>query len=214
MKSKRILAVILSAVIVAGAFAACSSNSKYNDIEVGSTEIVTEVLTDANGEAVTNENGEVQTVTVTQNANKPNSSNSNNSTGTTQAGNTNAPSSSEKTTVTTTKKENPTVAPEETPTKKTDITMSVLMPFFSSADAHKYDIVVKIDNKDKDVLTYSDIVGCKGQTVDIVIPKKFSGKDATVSVNMQGKNYSVQTKLDDGVEIKLQTMIIVDGIDD
>lgn len=64
MKSKKLLALVLSGIILASALSACSTAKTGEDGEAP-TQVVTQVVTDAKGETVTKENGEAVTELVT-----------------------------------------------------------------------------------------------------------------------------------------------------
>lgn len=199
MKKNRIIAIFLVVAVIATMLIACSKNKEYNEEEV----TVTEIVTDANGEAVTNENGETETVVIevpNGNGNSGSGSSGGNSTG---------GGSSTTSPLATTEAPAP-IPPEDNTTKKNDIEMSVVMPFFSNADQEKYKLVVTIGKKE---LVY-DVVGCKGQTITVVIPKGYNGDKATFSVDMRGKVFSTDAKIQKESKVVLQTIVIVDGDDD
>lgn len=64
MKSKKLLALVLSGIILASALSACSTAKTGEDGEAP-TQVVTQAVTDAKGETVTKENGEAVTELVT-----------------------------------------------------------------------------------------------------------------------------------------------------
>lgn len=64
MKSKKLLALVLSGIILASALSACSTAKTGEDGEAP-TQVVTQAVTDAKGETVTKDNGEAVTELVT-----------------------------------------------------------------------------------------------------------------------------------------------------
>lgn len=197
---------------------------------------VTEVVTQSNGQAVTKPNGEkvtqavtvapssTNTTTTTKKNNespskdKTTENNQNSSTSTTKKNDkeptkkpnpTNPsvtdPSTTEPTTLP------PTTAVGDDEIEKGDVKVKVILPYFATEDANKYNLYVKIE---EDTLKFPINDGCRGQEIEITVPKEYRGKNATFSINVHGKPYTLQGKIKTGLKLEFETVIIVNGDDD
>lgn len=194
-----------------------------------SGQTVTEVVTKKDGTEVTKPNGEKVTQAVTtipsttekttKKKDKETTNKNEKPSGTTSTTKkkdeapTNKPSSTTTTTTTTTTE--PTTLPPTTAVgeeeEKGDIKVGVVLPFFSDMDANSYNLYVKIGD---DTLKFPISDGCRGQQIEINIPKEYKGKKATFSINVAGKKYNEEGTIKKGLKIEFETIIIVTGEDD
>lgn len=203
---------------------------------------VTEVVTNKNGTAVTKPNGEKVTQAVTtvpekttdknepsaektssknnkttkkETTTKKNSGSSENNKPNSTKPNSTKPNSTKPSDTTTTTTEPPT-APDEEDVDEKDLTVNVVLPFFSAEDARNYKLVLTIDNgeNEKDTVLEWSFVGCKGQGIEIAVPKEYKGKTGIFSVDVQGKNYSLKRTIKNGLSVDFETIIVIEGVDD
>lgn len=218
MKRNKILAIILAIAMLSSVFVACSSGSKYEDKSVSDVEVVT----DESGETVSDKDSKEKTTAKdkTTKSNKGGSSNGGSGSGgnaavaTTKSNDKKETTTKKKKATTTTTKETTEapkpIAPEKETTKKKDIKMSVGVPYFSTYDQSKYELVVKVEGKE---LKY-EFVGCRGQAIEIIVPKAYDGKTASFTVDMKGKKVSADAKIKKDAKVSLQNIVIVNGEDD
>lgn len=196
MKKTKVLAVVLVIAVIISAFVACSSKPTYNDKEVDFTEIVTDEAGQVVTEEATNEAG----ATATQGTTSQAATNASNSTTKKQNGNTTITKQS------TTK----SIAPVgQNNVSESDIKVEVVLPFISDADQGTYTLNVKIGN---DTKSYEIKEGCRGQKVTIVIPKKYNGKTALFTI--KDTNYKREATIKAGLVVNLETITVVEGVDD
>lgn len=195
-------------------------------------QIVTEVVTNKNGTAVTKPNGEKVTQAVTTIPEKTTNKNEESSNKTTKKNNkttkketttkknsptseNNKPNSTKPNDTTTTTTEPPS-APDNEEVDEKDLTVNVILPFFAAEDARSYKLVLTIDNgEDKDDTVFEwSFEGCKGQAIEIAIPKEYKGKTGVFSVDVQGKNYSLKRTIKNGLSVDFETIIVIEGEDD
>lgn len=181
---------------------------------------VTEVVTKKDGTEVTKPNGEKVTQAVTvapSQTTKNNSTNSNDKTtsSTTTKKNDKTTTTTKKNTATTTTTETttlpPTTAVGQDEVEDKDIQISVVLPYYSNEDAHSYELIVTIG---KNKLKYPINDGCRGQKIEITVPKEYKGKNAKFSIDVFGKEYALEGTIKAGTKIQFETIIIVTGEDD
>lgn len=186
---------------------------------------VTELVTNSDGTAQTKPNGEkiYQPVTVDpekttkkESTTKKKDKTTKKETTTKKPNSDNTKPNTSKPSDTTTTTTEPPTAPDDEEPEETDLTIRVVLPFFAAEDAREYKLVLTIDNgenKEPTVLNWS-FVGCKGQEIEIAVPKEHKGKKGTFSVNVQGKEYNVKRTIKNNLSVEFETIIVIDGEDD
>lgn len=105
----------------------------------------------------------------------------------------------------------PTTAVGEDKPDEEDIKLNVVLPLYSQFDANKYTLYITIGDV---ILEYPIDDGCRGQQIEVTIPKKYKGKKAIFKINLNGKDYIVEGKIKKGERIEFETIVVVTGEDD